>query len=66
MNLEKQYTQLNTKHHSQGEKIAREVLTNVAKQTAQSYATKYAIKGAEHLIKLAAKGAVGAGKHALT
>ena len=63
--LERQYGQLNTRHASQGEKIAKEILINAGKQTAQSYATKYATKGAEHLIKLTAKGVVGVGKHAL-
>ena len=65
INLEKQHGQLNTRQRSQGEKIATEILVNAGKQTAQSYATKYATKGAEHLVKLAVKGAVGVGKHAL-
>lgn len=63
--LERQYGQLNTRHASQGEKIAKEILINAGKQTAQSYATKYATKGAEHLVKLTVKGVVGVGKHAL-
>jgi hypothetical protein len=64
--LERQHGQLNQRQTSQGEKIAKDILINTGKQTVQSYATKYATKGAEHLVKLAAKGAVGAGKHALS
>jgi hypothetical protein len=66
LQLERQHGQLNQRQVSQGEKIAKEVLIGVGKQTAQSYATKYATKGAEKLVKLAAKGAVSAGKHALS
>ena len=67
--LERQYGQLNQRQASQGEKIAKEILIGAGKQTAQSYATKYATKGAEHLVKLAvrgvAKGVIGVGKHAI-
>jgi hypothetical protein len=64
--LERQHGQLNQRQASQGEKIAKDILINTGKQTAQAYATKYATKGAEHLVKLAAKGVVSAGKHALS
>lgn len=66
LNLEKQHGQLNQRHVGEGEKIARDLIIGTGKQTAQSFATKYATKGTEHLIKLAAKGVVRTGKHALS
>jgi hypothetical protein len=66
LQLERQHGQLNQRQVGLGEKVAKDVLVNVGKQTATSFATKYATKGTEKLIKLAAKGAVSAGKHALS
>jgi hypothetical protein len=63
--LERQHGQLSQRQASQGEKIAKDILITTGKQTVQAYATKYAAKGAEKLVKLAAKGVVSAGKHAL-
>ena len=57
LNLEKQHGQLNPAHVSNGHRILNEVLKvggNVAKQQATTYASQYAQKGIEHLIKGAA------------
>jgi hypothetical protein len=59
MQLEQQHGRLSTSDVSLGKKIAGELLSvggNVAKQQATMYASKYAAKGIEHLIK---KGATG-------
>lgn len=64
LNLEKQHGQLNQKTTSHGEKIVKDLVANAAKQQAQTYVNKYAAKGTEKLIKLAAKAVISTGKHA--
>lgn len=57
LNLERQHGQLNPAKVSAGQKITHEILKfggDVAKQQATAYASKYAGKGIEHLLKKAA------------
>ena len=56
LNLEQQHGKLNPEHVSAGRQAVNEVLKiggGVAKQTATSFASQYASKGIEHLVKKA-------------
>lgn len=58
MNLENQYGNLNPAHVTAGKRATNELLKvggGVAKATATAFAAKYAAKGVEELIKMAAK-----------
>jgi hypothetical protein len=58
LGLEEQHGRLNPKQVSTGQKIVSELLgvgSNVAKQQATSYASKYAAQGIEHLITKGSK-----------
>ena len=48
--MERQYSQLNKKDISVGQKFVTDVFTNAAKQTATNYASKYMTKGIDALI----------------
>lgn len=49
--MERQYSQLNKKGISAGQKFINEVFMNAAKQTATNYASKYMTKGVDALIE---------------
>lgn len=49
--MERQYSQLNKKDISAGQKFVSDVLMNAAKQTATNYASKYMTKGVDVLIE---------------
>jgi hypothetical protein len=55
LNLEKQYRDLNKVEQSKGMAVVKEILGNAAKQTAQTYTTKYMGKMVEKLIEQASK-----------
>jgi hypothetical protein len=56
LNLEKQYKDLTKVEKSKGMAVVKEILGNAAKQTAQTYVTKYMNKAVEELVKQASKG----------
>ena len=51
LQMEKQYKQLTSSEISAGRKFVQDVLTNVAKQTATTYVSKYMTKGIDAVIK---------------
>lgn len=50
LQMEKQYKQLTKKERNIGAKIAKDIFTNAAKQTATAYVSKYMTKGVESLL----------------
>lgn len=53
--MERQYSQLNKRQQSEGEKFVKGVLNESAKNVATKYVTKYATKAIDNIIERAAK-----------